>query len=425
MDRKRVVITGIGVVAPNGTGIPDFYQALKKGISGIRFYPELEALKFGCHLGAIPTLDTDFLNRYLSPLEQKMIQASGIKYGILAAMEAWEAAKLPIPDKEAAPDWDSGCIFGSGLAGAEVMRQSVYLIDDQKVKRLGSGSVPQVMASGISAFLGGKIGLGNQVTSNASACSTGTESILLGYQHIQLGLAKRMLVGSCDSTGPYVWGGFDAMRVTNRKQNHEPLKASRPMSATANGFIPGGGAGAFVLESLESAQAREAPIYAEVLGGAANAGGHRNGGSMTAPNSDGIRNCIEKALIHAQLERHAIDALSGHLTATYFDPIEINCWAQVLERSPENFPYVNALKSMTGHCLSAAGAIESVACVLQLKEQFLHPSLNCEDLHPQIESLVSPERIPKISQQTSPINIIAKSSFGFGDVNSCVIFKKY
>ena len=425
MPNKRVVITGIGIVAPNGTGIPDFLAALQKGQSGIRFLAELEALNFACQLGGQPEIAPNYLNNYLTAFEQKTIQASGIQYGLLAAMEAWEMAELPIAPKENHPDWDTGCIFGSGLAGAEVMRDATYLIDGKRVKRLGSTSVPQVMASGISAFLGGKLGLGNQVTSNASACSTGTESILMGYRHIQAGLAKRMLVGSCDSSGPYVWGGFDAMRVTNRKQNHEPEKASRPLSATANGFVPGAGAGAVMLESLESAVKRNVPILGEVLGGAINSGGHRQGGSLTAPNTKGILRCIDQAIQHSHITPDDIDAISGHLTATLFDPIEIKCWTEVLDREGQDFPFINAVKSLTGHCLSAAGAIESVACILQLQHQFLHPSVNCEDLHPNIQGKISASCVPQQIAQPEKLEIMAKSSFGFGDVNSCVIFKRF
>lgn len=423
--KDRVVITGLGVVAPNGISIPAFSRSLRIGQSGIRFIPELQALKFGCQVGGAPEIEEMYLEKWLTTLERKTLKASGIIYGLLAAQEAWQMAELPVTLEDEEPDWDTGCIFGSGLAGAEVMRDATYLIDQQKVKRLGSTSVPQVMASGISAFLGGKFGLGNQVTTNASACSSGTEGILMGYHHIQSGMAKRMLVGSCDSSGPYVWGGFDAMRVMNRKSNENPQQASRPMSATANGFVPGAGAGALILESLESALERNAPIYGEVLGGAVNAGGQRQGGSMTAPNPNAIKRCLTKAIGQSGIESGDIDAISGHLTATYFDPVEIKCWAEVLNKPKEAFPYVNALKSMTGHCLSAAGAIESVACVLQLKEGFLHPSLNCEDLHKDIVPFLDESRIPRIGQKYAGPKIIAKSSFGFGDVNSCIILKKY
>ncbi len=420
---QRVVVTGMGVVAPNAIGLEAFKEALEKGRSGIRFLPELEKLNFGCQVAGQPVLTEALLDRYFTPLERKTMKATGLIYGIIAGIQAWEDAGLSIPEKEAEPNWSTGCIFGAGLAGAEVMRDSAYLIDEGKTKRLGSTAVPQVMSSGISAHLGGRLGLGNQVTTNASACSTGTESILMAAERIRSGRVKKMLCGACDSSGPYVWAGFDAMRVTNRRSNEEPEKASRPMSASARGFVPGAGAGALVLETYESARTRGAKIYGEILGGFVNSGGQRAGGTMTAPNVQGIDRCIKGALQEAKIRPGDIDAISGHLTSTMFDPIEVKHWRQTLALSRKDFPYIYSLKSMIGHCLSAAGAIESIAVLLQLQHQFLHPSLNCEDLHPEIGALIPEEMIPR-QATAAQLNIIAKSSFGFGDVNSCVIFKK-
>jgi 3-oxoacyl-(acyl-carrier-protein) synthase len=420
-----VVITGLGVVAPNAIGLEAFEEALRMGKSGIRHHRQLEELKFGCQIGGIPELSDSIQEQYFTPLERRSLKASGIIYGVIAGVSAWQHAGLSIPEeKDLPPDWDSACFFGAGLAGAEVVRDAAYLIDQQKVKRLGSTTVPQVMSSGISAYLGGRLSLGNQVTTNASACSTGTESILMAYQHIQLGAAKRVLCGATDSGGPYVWGGFDAMRVMTRKFNDTPEAGSRPLSATASGFVPGSGAGALVLESLESATERGATIYAEVLGGAINSGGQQQGGTMTAPNKQGIIRCIQTALKNTQVTPDEIDAISGHLTSTMFDPIEVEQWTMALDRKGSNFPYISSLKSLIGHCLSAAGAIESVAIVLELLGDFLHPSLNCTDLHPEVSKHIAPACIPQTTLST-PLNIIAKSSFGFGDVNSCVIFKKY
>lgn len=422
--KTRIVVTGMGVVAPNAIGLEAFRQALEKGKSGIRFLPELANLNFGCQVAGQPELSEEMLDRYFSPLERKTIHASGILYGLIAGIQAWEDAGLNIRDKNEEPDWDSACIFGVGLAGAKVMRDSAYLIDEGMAKRLGSSSVQQVMSSGISAHLGGRLGLGNQVTTNASACSTGTESILMAVDRIRSGQAKCVLCGACDSSGPYVWAGFDAMRVTNRSFNDQPEKASRPMSASAKGFVPGAGAGALVMESYESAIERGAKIYGEILGGFVNSGGQRMGGTMTAPNPEGILRCIQGALFTTGVGAEQIDAISGHLTSTMFDPIEITYWSKGLKRKGIEFPYIHSLKSMIGHCLSAAGAIESVAVLLQLKYQFLHPSLNCEDLHPAIADLIDNEKIPKASVSV-PLEYFAKSSFGFGDVNSCVIFKRF
>ena len=179
-----------------------------------------------------------------------------------------------------------------------------------------------------------------------------------------------------------------------------------------------------MLESLESALERGATIYAEVLGGNINSGGQRNGGTMTAPNVEAVQRCIKEAISNSGIKATDIDVINGHLTATIKDPVEIKNWSEALGRKGLNFPYINSLKSMVGHCLSASGAIESVAAILELREGFIFPSINTEDVHEDVKAIIDTSKIP---QKTiyKDVNIIAKASFGFGDVNGCVIFKKY
>ena len=155
-----------------------------------------------------------------------------------------------------------------------------------------------------------------------------------------------------------------------------------------------------------------------------NSGGQRDGGTMTAPNSKAVQKCITDAISASNITTDDIDVVNGHLTATIKDPTEIENWTLALKRKGSKFPYINSLKSMVGHCLAAAGSIESVAAVLQLKEQFIFPSINCEDVHPEIARLIDEDKIPKQAMKCD-VNVVAKASFGFGDVNACVIFKKY
>tara|TARA_B110000091_G_scaffold208142_1_gene247359 strand:- start:3138 stop:4430 length:1293 start_codon:yes stop_codon:yes gene_type:complete len=421
--KNRVVITGLGVVAPNGVGVVAFTKAIKAGTSGITFHQHLKDKGFSCCIGGIPTVSEEKKATYLSPLQLRGFNSTSILYGCMAGIDAWKDAGFSV-DQNSNLDYDTGLIFGTGTSGIEKFREAIYKIDDQKVRRLGSTSVVQTMASGISAYLGGILGLGNQVTTNSSACTTGTEALLMGFERIKNGKAKRMLVGSSSDSSLYTWGGFDAMRVMSYKHNETPEKGSRPMSETAAGFVPGSGAGALLLESLESALERKATIYAEVLGGDINSGGQRNGGTLTAPNSAAVQSCITNAIVDAKISSNEIDVINGHLTATSKDALEIENWTKSLQRKGTDFPYINSLKSMVGHCLAAAGAIESVASVIQLKEQFVFPNINCEDIHPEISALIAPEKIPQ-KRLDRDINIIAKASFGFGDVNACVIFKKY
>ncbi|WP_298396505.1 beta-ketoacyl synthase [Flavobacterium sp.] len=420
---KRVVITGLGIVAPNGVGLDAFTNAIKNGISGIKHDAELERLQFSCQISGKPEISTEMALNYFTELELRNFNSSGILYGVIAAIDAWKDAGLTIENNEN-PDWDSGTIFGTGTSGIDKFRESIYKIDDFQTRRLGSTAVAQTMNSGVSAYIGGKLGLGNQVTTNSSACTTGTESILMAYERIKSGQAKRIIAGSTSDSGPYIWGGFDAMKVCTYKHNQTPEKGSRPMSATASGFVPGSGAGALIIEDLETALNRGAKIYAEILGGTVNSGGQRGEGTMTAPNSVAVQRCIVDAITNSGITTKDIDVINGHLTATSKDSVEIKNWSEALGRKGTDFPYINSLKSTVGHCLSGAGSVESVASVLQIYHGFVFPNSNCEDLNPDITALISETKIP-MQLIEREINCVVKASFGFGDVNGCVIFRKY
>ncbi len=420
----RVVVTGLGVVAPNGCGLENYTEALRTGVSGIRHIPLLEELKFACTVGGIPQ-GIDGMSEEYFHAEELLAMNSSHLYGCIAAVDAWMDAGLERPDPaDDHVNWETGAIIGTGIGGLDTAGEKLIpFVDAGRVRRLGSTMVEQVMGSGVSARVAGLLSLGNQVTSNSSACSTGTEAIIEGCQRIRAGLAERMLCGGTEGSSHYAWAGFDSMRVLCRSHNDEPEKASRPLSASAGGFVPGSGAAILHLESIKSAQERGARIYAEVLGGAINCGGHRRGGSMTAPNADGVQRCVRDAVADAAIDPEEIDAISGHLTATGADPKEVASWAKALERSPENFPVITSTKSMIGHALGAAGALESVACVLMLREGFVHPAINCEDVHPEIEKFSA--SIPHEVREMPELNTMIKAGFGFGDVNACAIFRRW
>lgn len=422
--RKRVVVTGMGVAAPNAHGLDDFEKALREGRSGIRFQPLLEELKFGCQIAGVPENFDEIRKNYFDR-EKLMSINDNIGYASVSAVDAWTDAGFSIPDStDDNVDWDTGVIAGSGIGGMDTIAQSVVpMVNEGRVRRLGSRIVEQVMNSGTSARIGGLIGAGNKVTSNSSACSTGNEAVIDALWRIRMGLAKRMIAGGSEGATPYIWGGFDAMRVMCRKFNDNPAAGSRPLSASACGFVPGSGGAMLLLEELETALARGARIYAEIIGGAVNSGGQRMGGSMTAPNPEGVKRCIRAAVADAGIDPGRVDAINGHLTATYADPMEVKNWAEALERTPDNFPYINATKSLIGHCLGAAGAIESVASVLQVYRGFVHPSINSEDVHPDIAPYAA--KIPQTCVEFPELKYLVKAGFGFGDVNSCIIFKKW
>ncbi len=418
--KNRVVITGLGIVSPNAIGKENFLKALKAGKSGIQFHQELADLNFSCQVAGTPLVNQQHIDQYFTPLEQRELKATGLIYGGLAGQEAWLDAGLTFNEE---PDQDAGIVFGTGILGVDKLKEAFDKIDDKNVRRLGSQSVIQTMASGVTAFLNQKIGFGNRVLTNSSACATGTEALILGFEHIRSGKAKTMLVGSCSDSGPYIWGGFDSLRILPYQYNDNPEEASRPFAENAAGFVPSSGAGAMVIEDYESAKKRGTKIYAEILGGESNSGGQRQGGTMTAPNSKAVIRCIQQSVKNAGINTADIDTINAHLTATKMDATEIENWTTALNRNGNDFPFINSLKGMIGHGLAACGSMELVASVLQLYEGFLFKNLNAEPVTSRIRALISEAKIPIETLDYQP-KILAKASFGFGDVNACVVLKK-
>ena len=424
MTRRRVVVTGLGVVAPNGVGVAAFDAAIREGRSGVRSVPKLAELGFGCTVAGVPEGTEEIAAGHFDE-ELRLSMNSSVRFASIAALDAWRDAGLtrPAPDDDRV-DTETGAVLGTGVGGMDTFGAEVVpFTDARKVRRLGSTVVEKVMASGASARVAGLLALGNQVTTNSSACATGTEAVVIGLERIRAGLAERMLCGGSEGASPYLWAGFDAMRVLSRRSNDDPERASRPMSASAAGFVPGAGAGVLVLESLEGALRRGAPIHAEVLGGAVTCGGHRGGGSMTAPNPEGIRRAIRGALADARVGAADVDAVNGPLTATAADPREVLAWSEALDRGPDDFPAITSTKSMIGHTLGAAGAIESVAAILMLRGGYVHPSINCEDVHPEVEPFAA--SIPHAARPFPDLRTLIKAGFGVGDVNACVVFRKW
>jgi 3-oxoacyl-(acyl-carrier-protein) synthase len=419
---KRVVVTGLGVVSPNGIGVSAFLNAIQNGISGIKFIPHYRELNFSCQVAGMPAFEWESLRNYISEVTFHGLKGTNIGYGLAAALDAWADSGMEYDTDE--PRWETGCVFGNSIADTEAMKNVIAKVDNKEARKLGSRVVEQAMNSGVTSYISGRLGLGNKVITNSAACATGTQAILMGYEYIKHGYAKRMLVGSAEHVDTYVYGAFDSMRVLSRKFNDSAEQASRPMSITAGGFVPGSGAGALVLEDLDFALERNAHIYAEVLGGSSNSGGQRLGGTMTAANSTGVIRCINEAMDSSGISADQIDLISGHLTATNADKQEIQNWTQVLKRAGDDFPLTNSLKSMIGHSLSAAGSIETVASILQIVHGFVHPNINLEDPNPEIANLVSLNSLP-VKMIKKEVNIVAKANFGFGDVNSCLILSKY
>nr|WP_236657513.1 beta-ketoacyl-[acyl-carrier-protein] synthase family protein [Acidisarcina polymorpha] len=401
----------------------DFETALREGRSGIRSHSRMRELNLHCQVAGEPEVSEARLAKTFNALTLRTIN-SGMLYAGLAAIECWRDAGFAYDPCIPGPvDWMTGAVVGTGLGGVDTISEKlVSMINLGMARRMGSALVEQFMSSAVSAFVGGLLGLGGEVNTISSACATGTEALVQAVRCLKMGQACRMMAGSAEGASVHAWAAFDAMRVCCRAFNDEPERASRPLSKTAGGFVPSAGAGMLMLETLDSAQSRGARIYAEIVGTGATCGGQRNGGSITSGNPSGMRRCIQNALSSAHLEGADIDYINGHLTATIADTKEVENIKAALDLPEDLFPLLNSTKSMIGHSLGASGSIESVATVLQLDRGFIHPSLNTEDLHPSVEWLR-----PRIPQTciASPISTAMKVSFGFGDVNACVILRKW
>lgn len=433
MQERRVVVTGLGAVTPNGRNVQEFRESLKRGKSGIRFFEDLAALNLACQIGGIPDLTEESILEILpASAYEKMTEV--MVYAALAAIECARSAGLSpqLPNYlDSTVDWDSGAIIGCGLPGVDVMLDEMAptlasapeALAGRGMLPIGSDGVSRVMASSVSAIVGRLLGLGGQVSTNSSACTTGTEAIFDGFKNIKLGISEAMYVGGVEGSHPGIWGGFDAMRdVLCSQFNAYPEQASQPMGAGACGFVPGCGAGVLRLESLEYAQSRGTTILAELVSAHCNSGGQRDGGTMTSPNPSGVVRCIRKVVYDAGIAPKDIDLINGHLTSTRADQLEVQNWRVALELSDQDFPLIQSTKSMIGHGLGAAGAMESVAVVDQMAHGYVHPSINCDPVHPKLNGIE--HAIPRQSISKA-LDYVIKASFGFGDINGALLFKRW
>jgi 3-oxoacyl-(acyl-carrier-protein) synthase len=433
--RRRVVVTGLGVIAPNGVGLPAYREALQSGTSGITWHEKLKEMNFACQIGGVPALTEEQILRVL-PYSTYHKLSEAMVYAALAAVECARSSGVDVDPVrgylDSPVDWDTGAVIGCGVGGGMDVLMDEYLPVLQRAPQaepgrgatpVGCDSVPKIMGSSVSVAVGRILGLGGQVSTNSSACTTGTEAVFEAYKNVALGFADSMYAGGAEGSHHAIWAGFDAMRdVLCSTSNDAPEIGSRPMSAAASGFVPGSGAGVLRLEALEAAQARGAPILCEILSAYCNSGGQRDGGTMTFPNAEGVVRCIRRVVEDAGISASDVSLINGHLTSTAADPLEVANWMRALRTVPKTFPLIQSTKSMVGHALGAAGALEAVAVVDEIAEGYVHPSINCDDVHPEIRSVEG-----SIPHQTvrRRLDHVLKASFGFGDVNGAVVFKRW
>ena len=410
---KRVVITGLGALTPLGNSVAVFWDSLINGKSGAgpitRFDAKLFRTRFACE---VKNFDPH------SVLDKSEVRKTDLftQYALAATAEAIKDSGLDFATMD---PFDTGVIWGTGQGGMETFEQQVkeYALGGM-VPRFSPFLVPKMIANMAPAMISIKYGLMGINYTTVSACATGNNALMDAFNYIRLGKAKVIISGGSEAgiTEASV-GGFCAMKAMSVR-NDDPAAASRPFDVDRDGFVIGEGAGALVLEEYEHARARGARIYAEIGGAAMTADAYH----MTATHPEGIGalKAMELALQEAGLNPEDLDYLNAHATSTPVgDMSEIKAMSKLFS-GRNKVPLISATKSMTGHLLGAAGAIEAIACVLSIDKGLIPPTINT--LHPDPEI---PAALPIVygSAREATVRTAMSNTFGFGGHNGIVVFR--
>lgn len=415
MAKKRVVITGMGIVSCFGSDVETFYKNLLQGNSGVRLVTDddFDCSHIGTRFGA-PVRDfnpEDFLDK-----KQARRVDPCIAFAIAAGKKALAMSGL---DKTTFDKKRAGVVVGSGMGGMQVFAEGVTAVVQKNFRRITPFFVPYIITNMPGALLGIEVGFEGPNFSVSTACATSNYSISSAAEQIQNGRADVMLAGGVEATfNPICFAGFSAMRALS-KNNEDYLKASKPWDKKRDGFVIGDGCGVLVLESLEHALKRGAKIYAEYKGSSKTCDAHH----ITEPRSDGegVAWCIQDALMDAGLEPHQINYVNAHATSTPVgDLCEIRALKKVFGGHLKDMK-VNATKSMIGHALGAAGALELIATTMALATDKVHPTINVTELEEELEGI----DIVKDTAQDFAVEHAISNSFGFGGHNCVIVISKY
>jgi 3-oxoacyl-[acyl-carrier-protein] synthase II len=413
MKKKRVVITGMGVVSCFGTDVDEFYKNLLAGKSGVSKITCFDCGEIPTHFGASV--------RGFNPelfLEKKQARRVDpcIAYGIAAGKLALENSKL---DLEALDKTKAGVIMGSGMGGMQVFINGVETVYEKGPSKLTPFFIPFVLTNMPGALLAVDIGFKGPNYSVSTACATSNYSIYSAAEHIRRGDADVMIAGGVEACmNPMALSGFSALKALSRR-NDECERASRPWDKARDGFVMAEGSGALVLESLEHALARGAKILGEYMGGSLTCDAHH----MTEPTPDGsdVAHCIRLALKDAGLQPSDVDYINAHATST---PVGDLCEVRAIKTVfGENLSKVkvNATKSLIGHALGAAGALEAIVAVMAIQTGEIHPTLNLEDPEEELKGI---DVVIGKSLKANP-KVVLSNSFGFGGHNSAILIAEY
>lgn len=416
MVKKRIVVTGMGVVSCFGNDVDLFYEQLLAGKSGVGPIHSFPCSDYPTRFAAaIPEFDT---THYMDKKQARRVDPF-IRYAMVSGKKALEHAGLGGDGLSKLDKKRCGIIIGSGMGGMTMFYDGVETILSKGYKRLTPFFVPYIITNMGGALLAIDLGFMGPNFSISTACATSNFCIHSAAEQIRTGQADLMICGGAEaSITPIGLAGFVAIGALSTK-NDEPTKASRPWDQNRDGFVMGEGAGVLILESLEHALARNAPIYAEYLGGAINCDAYH----MTTPREDGegVRLCMESALEDAGVTKEDVNYINAHATSTQAgDLCEIEAIRKVFKNHAKEIK-INATKSMIGHCLGAAGGLEAVATIQAIRTGRLHPTINLENPEP---ALADFDVIPN-EAKSHQVQVALSNSFGFGGHNSTLIFAPY
>ena len=410
--RRRVVITGLGLVTPLGTGVEKNWQALVAGRSGIGPVSRFDVSDFPTRIaGEVKDFRPE---HYIEKKEIKKMDLF-IQYSVAAAQMAMEETRLPIT----ADNEDMvGVIIGVGIAGLSTTEEYHRLFLDSRLKRVSPFFTPKVIANLAPGQIVIRYGAKGINYTPTSACSSGAHAVGEAFRLIRMGEQDAVIAGGAEAAlTPLGLGGFIVLKAVSCR-NDEPEKASRPFDRNRDGFVMGEGAGVVVLEELQQARSRGATIYAEVVGYGANCDAYH----ITAPSPDGegAARCMRLALRSGGIEPWEVDYINAHGTSTpYNDATETQAIKRVFGEHAARLA-VSSTKSMTGHLLGAAGGVEVPYSALALYHGVLPPTINYEEPDPACDL----DYVPNVARRV-PIRVALSNSFGFGGTNACLVFRKW
>ena len=415
MELKRVVVTGLGALTPIGNNVDEYWEGLINGKSGAapitQFDASLFKTQFACELKNFDV--KDHIDRKEA---RKMDQFA--QYAMVSSKEA--VADSGILDSE--PNLDRiGVIWGSGIGGLKTFQDEVTsFATGDGTPRFNPFFIPKMIADIAAGLISIEYGFRGPNYVTVSACASSTNAIIDAFNYIRLGKVDAIVTGGSEAAvNESGVGGFNALRALSTR-NDSPETASRPFDMEREGFVLGEGSGALILEEYEHAKARGAKIYAEVIGGGMSGDAYH----MTAPHPDGIgaRNTMIAAIEDAEINASEIDYVNVHGTSTPLGDIaEVKAIQQVFGENAYNMN-ISSTKSMTGHLLGAAGAIEAIACVLAVKNDIVPPTINHFTDDPELDNRMN---FTFNEAQKRTVNVALSNTFGFGGHNTSVIVKKY